>query len=97
MSEGGSVNGEIPPMANSGIPNVLPVVAVQSVPVNHAEKPEKFNGANFKRWQQKMHFYLSTLHLARFLTEDAPHIVEGQASQQEIDAVNAWNNAEYAC
>ncbi|CAN1128794.1 hypothetical protein LINPERHAP2_LOCUS4852, partial [Linum perenne] len=49
MSEGGSVNAEIPMMANSGIPNVLPVVAVQSVPVNHAEKPEKFNGANFKR------------------------------------------------
>ncbi|GJS71679.1 hypothetical protein Tco_0704520 [Tanacetum coccineum] len=34
---------------------------------NHAERPEKFNGQNFKRWQQKMFFYLTTLGLARFL------------------------------
>ncbi|KAL2525421.1 Uncharacterized protein Adt_10475 [Abeliophyllum distichum] len=43
-----------------------------TVPINHGEKFEKFNGLNFKRWQQKMLFYLTTLNLARFLTEDAP-------------------------
>ncbi|GKA72627.1 zinc finger, CCHC-type containing protein [Tanacetum coccineum] len=31
-----------------------------------------FNGQNFKRWQQKMFFYLTTLNLAWFLKETAP-------------------------
>ncbi|KAL2466528.1 Retrovirus-related Pol polyprotein from transposon TNT 1-94 [Abeliophyllum distichum] len=50
-----------------------------TVPVNHGEKPEKFNGLNFKRWQQKMLFYLTTLNLARFLTEDVPKLKHGLA------------------
>ncbi|GJY40570.1 retrovirus-related pol polyprotein from transposon TNT 1-94 [Tanacetum coccineum] len=41
---------------------------------NHAEKPEKFNGQNFKRWQQKMFFHLGTLNLAWFLNETAPQL-----------------------
>ncbi|GKE67145.1 hypothetical protein Tco_1521306 [Tanacetum coccineum] len=57
--------------------NVTAPVNVTGAPVtntvaNHAEKPEKFNGQNFKRWQQKMFFYLTTLNLARFLKETAP-------------------------
>ncbi|KAL7178678.1 hypothetical protein ACSBR1_042098 [Camellia fascicularis] len=40
------------------------------VPVNHGEKPEKFLGTDFKRWQQKMLFYLITLNLACFLREN---------------------------
>ena len=31
----------------------------------HGEKAEKFIRTNFKRWQQKMLFYLTTLNLAR--------------------------------
>ncbi|GJU00675.1 hypothetical protein Tco_1111013 [Tanacetum coccineum] len=59
--------------------NVTAPVNVTGVPVtnivaNHAEKPEKFNGQNFKRWQQKMFFYLTTLNLARFLNETAPQV-----------------------
>ena len=42
--------------------------------VNHREKLEKFNELNFKRWQQSMLFYLTTLDLMRFLTEDAVRI-----------------------
>ncbi|KAK6142436.1 hypothetical protein DH2020_022784 [Rehmannia glutinosa] len=38
----------------------------------HGEKPPKFSGADFKRWQQKMLFYLTTLGLARFLKDDPP-------------------------
>ncbi|GKC92647.1 hypothetical protein Tco_1158089, partial [Tanacetum coccineum] len=45
---------------------------VTNTVANHAEKLEKFNGQNFKRWQQKMFFYLRTLNLARFLNETAP-------------------------
>ncbi|GKF19381.1 hypothetical protein Tco_0068019 [Tanacetum coccineum] len=47
---------------------------VTNTVANHAEKPEKFNGQNFKRWQQKMLFYLGTLNLAWFLNETAPQV-----------------------
>ena len=53
-------------MASSSTP-------VNSIP-NHGEKPEKFNGTDFKRWQHKMLFYLTTLNLARFLNEDGPKL-----------------------
>ena len=43
-----------------------PSTPVNSIP-NHGEKPERFNGTDFERWQQKMLFYLTTLNLARFL------------------------------
>uniref|UniRef100_A0A699IY85 Retrovirus-related Pol polyprotein from transposon TNT 1-94-like beta-barrel domain-containing protein n=1 Tax=Tanacetum cinerariifolium TaxID=118510 RepID=A0A699IY85_TANCI len=46
--------------------------SVTSTVANHAKKPEKFNDQNFKRWQQKMFFYLTTLNLVRFLKETAP-------------------------
>ncbi|XP_074560084.1 uncharacterized protein LOC141816146, partial [Curcuma longa] len=52
------------------------IETVPTVPINHAEKPEKFIGLNFKRWQQKMLFYLTTLNLARFLTEEPPKVPE---------------------
>ena len=34
---------------------------IMTVPANHVERPKKFSGLNFKRWQQKMMFYLTTL------------------------------------
>nr|GEV57556.1 enoyl-[acyl-carrier-protein] reductase [NADH], chloroplastic [Tanacetum cinerariifolium] len=40
----------------------------------HAEKSKKFNGQNFKRWQHKVFFYLTTLNLVRFLNETAPQV-----------------------
>nr|GEX10065.1 hypothetical protein [Tanacetum cinerariifolium] len=57
--------------------NVTAHVNVTGAPVtntvaNHAEKLEKFNGQNFKRWQQKMFFCFTILNLGRFLEETAP-------------------------
>ncbi|XP_060667269.1 uncharacterized protein LOC132799455 [Ziziphus jujuba] len=63
---------------------------------SHAERPEKFDGANFKRWQQKMLFYLTTLGLARFLTEDAPPSSE-ESDKETLMAVDVWNNSDYLC
>ena len=58
-------------------PAVNPNAPVPNIMANHAERPEKFSGLNFKRWQQKMLFYLTTLNLDRFLTETAPVIAAG--------------------
>ncbi|KAL4011257.1 hypothetical protein IC575_028309 [Cucumis melo] len=71
-----------------------------SVPVTgvaHGEKPEKFGGVDFKRWQQKMLFYLITLNLAKFLKEDAPILPEGETNKEKQLAVDAWKHAEYLC
>ncbi|GJZ91969.1 hypothetical protein Tco_0664034, partial [Tanacetum coccineum] len=61
---------------------------VTNTVANHAKKPEKFNGWNFKRWQQKMFFYLRTLNLAWFLNETAP---------QAVQDVEAWKHSDFLC
>ncbi|GMP27262.1 hypothetical protein CsSME_00003331 [Camellia sinensis var. sinensis] len=74
-----------------------PVVPVMTpaVPVNHGEKPEKFNGNDFKRWQQKMIFYLTILNLARFTHEKAPTLNEGETDRQVVVVVDAWKHGNY--
>ncbi|KAL0374414.1 UNVERIFIED_CONTAM: hypothetical protein Sradi_3357100 [Sesamum radiatum] len=54
------------------------------------ERPEKFSGTEFKRWHQKMLFYLTTLNLARFLSEEAPVVSEGETDTQKRAAMDAW-------
>ena len=77
------------------------VPAVQTVPVNHGEKLEKFNGLDFKRWQQKMLFYLTTLNLARFLKEDAPIANENEQDREVVlqvaSAIDAWRHSDFLC
>ena len=72
----------------------VPMPAV-TVPVNRAEKPEKFNGLNFKRWQQKMLFYLTTLNLAMFLTEDPPQVNE--EDRGSLMVFDVWKSSDYLC
>nr|GEX13791.1 Pol polyprotein [Tanacetum cinerariifolium] len=74
---------------------------VTNTVANHAEKPEKFNGQNFQRWQQNMFFYLITLGLAQILKETVPHVeppVEGQSSNaRAVKAVEAWKHSDFLC
>ena len=56
------------------VPPPMPVMALMTV--SHGEKLKKFNGTDFKRWQQKMLFYFTTLNLACFLREDVPALKE---------------------
>ncbi|KAL7239808.1 hypothetical protein ACSBR2_005643 [Camellia fascicularis] len=68
-------------MVTTIAPTLPPVVIV---PVNHGEKPEKFLGIDFKRWQQKILFYLTTLNLAWFLCEDALTLKENETDRQVV-------------
>ena len=63
-----------------------PTPGVPTIPMAHVDKPGKFGGADFKRWQQKMMFYLTTLNLAGCLTEDAPVVVENETDSQKVIA-----------
>nr|XP_048317933.1 uncharacterized protein LOC125418444 [Ziziphus jujuba var. spinosa] len=75
------------------VPSQTPVFQVPP-PASHAERPEKFDGANFKRWQQKILFYFTTLGLARFLTEDTPPS-DDKSDKKTLMAVDAWKNSDY--
>ncbi|WKA11227.1 hypothetical protein VitviT2T_028751 [Vitis vinifera] len=81
-------------------PTVAQVPAMPTavpISVSPGEKPEKFSGLNFKRWQQKMLFYLTTLNLTRFLTEDAPKLKEDEHDIQVISAIDAWKHSDFLC
>ena len=92
---------------NTTPPSVLPAaksVAVAglsviptAVPVNHGEKPENFSGTEFKRWQQKMMFYLTTLNLARFLNKNVLVLTEDMTTPNKVATVDAWNHADFLC
>ena len=75
---------------------LLATVPAAAVPVHHGKKPEKFNGLNFKRWQQKMLFYLTTLNLARFLTEEPLNLVR-ETDMQVVNVVNARKYFDFLC
>ncbi|XP_076940279.1 uncharacterized protein LOC143609401 [Bidens hawaiensis] len=77
----------------------LSVMVGATTMANHAEKPEKFSGLHFTRWQQKMLFYLTTLNFARFLIESAPLATnaEGETDVQTLSVVDAWKHSEFLC
>ena len=74
---------------------VMPIA--MPISVSPGEKLEKFNGLNFKRWQHKILFYLSTLNLARLLIENAPKLKEDEHDIQVISVVDAWKHYDFLC
>ncbi|CAM8968346.1 unnamed protein product [Rhodiola kirilowii] len=44
-----------------------------------------------------MHFYLTQLGFARYLTEDTPRVAKHESDHQVLMAYNAWKDAEYQC
>ena len=73
--------------SSSKVPNMqIQTLMPTPLPNLKVEKPGKFDGTEFKRWQQKMLFYLTTLHLAKFLQEDPP---EPETDRDSVLVVNA--------
>ncbi|PHU00079.1 hypothetical protein BC332_29866 [Capsicum chinense] len=77
-------------IATSSCTNAPPTMAP-------AEKPKNFVGINFKRWQQKMFFYLTTLCLQRFTSEDPPEVTEGTSDKERFIIVEAWKYSDFLC
>ena len=65
-------------------------------------KPFRFRGVNFKRWSQKILFYLTLLNVAYMLTEKKPkkkkskQLTEEELSQHEKD-VKKWDKGHLYC
>lgn len=77
--------------------NPLVLMVVCAILVNYGEKPEKSNGVDLKRWQQKILFYLTTLKLARFLSEDASVVAEDEQDMQVLIVHYTWKDSHYLC
>ena len=83
------------------VPTLIVTVAarvptsIMTVLMNHVERSEKFSVLNFKRWQKKMMFYLTTLNLARFLTEDPSKANEDD--RDSLMAFDIWKISDYLC
>ncbi|XP_077231988.1 uncharacterized protein LOC143865549 [Tasmannia lanceolata] len=58
-------------------------------------RPEKFEGLNFKRWQQSLFFWLSTLKIAYVLTTPKPSPEEHEPAQSEV--TQKWENDDFLC
>ncbi|KAK6119562.1 hypothetical protein DH2020_046691 [Rehmannia glutinosa] len=63
----------------------------------HGEKPAKFSGADFKRWQQKIFVYVTTLGLSRFLKEERPTVGDDESDNERRIVVDAWHNSDFLC
>lgn len=61
------------------------------------EKLEKFSGINFKRWQQKMFFYLTTVCLQKFIKEDTPILPESTLENERFLVIEAWKHSDFLC
>nr|GEV91657.1 zinc finger, CCHC-type [Tanacetum cinerariifolium] len=59
-------------------------------------KLDKFEGHDFRRWQKKMHFLLTTLKVVYVLTTPMPELVE-DATVEAIRIWAKWENDDYIC
>ena len=82
-------------MATPTMAQAQMILTVVPIFVSHEEKPEKFNGLNFKRWQQNMLPYLTTLNFAKFLIEKAPKLKEDELDIQVTSAMNVWKHFDF--
>ncbi|GJV91922.1 putative ribonuclease H-like domain-containing protein [Tanacetum coccineum] len=59
-------------------------------------KLDKFEGHDFRRWQKKMHFLLTTLKVVYVLTTPMPELMK-DATVEAIRIRAKWENDDYIC
>ncbi|GJY13580.1 ribonuclease H-like domain-containing protein [Tanacetum coccineum] len=59
-------------------------------------KLDKFEGHDFRRWQKKMHFLLTTLKVVYVLTTPMPELME-DSTVEAIRLRAKWENDDYIC
>ena len=96
-ANGGSIS-EMTTQLGNGQPLVALPTQVPSVPSNiNGLQPDKFDGTNFKQWQQRMHFFLTTLNLAKYLTEVKPVLPADNTDPRALASLDAWKHGDFLC
>ncbi|XP_070015419.1 uncharacterized protein [Nicotiana sylvestris] len=62
-----------------------------------AEKSGKFSGANIKGWQQRVFFWLTTLDMQKFTSEEPPVPAADMLDNEKFMIVKAWKQAYFLC
>ena len=85
-------------MVGSQVENTVNNTNTLSVSKNPSdEKPDKFNGTDFKRWQQKMLFYLTTMNLENITREDVPKATTDPPTREMLLTIEAWMQSDFLC
>lgn len=96
-ANGGSTS-EMITQPGNGQPLVVLPTQVPSVPNNlNGLQPDHFDGTNFKQWQQRMHFFLTTLNLAKYLTEVIPVLPADYTDPRALASLDAWKHGDFLC
>ncbi|XP_050908069.1 uncharacterized protein LOC127121657 [Lathyrus oleraceus] len=59
-------------------------------------KLDKFQGQDFRRWQKKMHFMLTTLKVVHVLSTPIPELLE-EDTVENLRRRSKWENDDYIC
>ncbi|XP_060182160.1 uncharacterized protein LOC132611810 [Lycium barbarum] len=89
---GTTIGGTVGPtnVASSSHPTIAHAMAP-------TEKPGKFSSINFKGWQQRMFFWLTTLGMQKFTNENPSVTKEGMHENQRFMITEAWKHADFLC
>ena len=60
-------------------------------------KLDKFEGVDFRRWQKKMHFLLSSMSVIYVLTTPIPEDHGDDATMEQVRRRAKWDNDDYVC
>ena len=60
-------------------------------------KLEMFEGVDFRRWQKKMHFLLSSMNVVYVLSTAIPEDHGDDATVKQIRKRSKWENDDYVC
>ncbi|XP_070029916.1 uncharacterized protein [Nicotiana sylvestris] len=83
---------------NSSVTVAARTIASSSrIVVPPAEKPEKFSGANFKGWKQRVFFWLTTLGMQKLTSEEPPLPAANMPDNEKFRIVEAWKQADFLC
>ncbi|GKE26953.1 hypothetical protein Tco_1442337, partial [Tanacetum coccineum] len=70
--------------------------AMKHMALNFA-KLDKFEGVDFRRWQNKMHFLLFSMSVLYMLTTPIPEDGGDDATVKQIRKRAKWDNDDYVC
>ncbi|XP_070040154.1 uncharacterized protein [Nicotiana tomentosiformis] len=62
-----------------------------------AKQSRKFFGVNFKGWQQRVFFWLTTLGMQKFTSQDPPVPAADMPDNEKFMIVEAWKHANFLC
>ncbi|GKD76706.1 hypothetical protein Tco_1339327, partial [Tanacetum coccineum] len=75
--------------------NPLDAAAIKHMASNFV-KLDKFKGVDFRIWQKKMHFLLSSMSVLYVLTTPIPDDGD-DATVDQLRKRNKWDNDDYVC